>query len=356
MEILIAKEQSEFNDWDNFVANNPKGNHLILTDWLDSFKSYGFDKEIIFIKENNQIIGGFGAVIAKFSIFKFYILPYGPLVNEKHQNQIPQLVENAKKRAISNSCCYFQISIPKSNSEELIDYSYPLDITLDNEFKPGKLFKYVYAADGVNFCNLKNFSFNNSDELLMSLSSNTRRHIKKATNNIDDIKSARTNEEIKSAYELCLLNAQNSNYSLRAWKDIKNSLINTIKKDKGLFLTVIKDETVIGSGFFIDSGKHLTYLFGGTIKTTHDISTGYAIHWEAIKISLSLGYKWYNISLGGSKGVKNFKSKFNTKEIYYENAHYHIVLNSFKFKLFMFAEKRIKPYKSTIAKWLSFIK
>src|SRR5690606_15506127 len=196
---------NDFKEWDNFVFKNPKGNHLILSDWLDSFKSYGFDKEILFIKENNRVIGGFGAVIAKFSVFKFYIVPYGPLVEENNQNQITELVEEAKKRAISNSCCYFQISIPKSNTEDIVSYSYPSSFSLDKKYKQGKLFKYVYSADGVNFVNLKGFDFENSEELLMSFSVRTRRDIRIGIKNIDVIKQAENYEQIKEAYDLCLL-------------------------------------------------------------------------------------------------------------------------------------------------------
>lgn len=356
MEIILAKEKKDIELWDNFVIENPRGNHLVLSEWLNSFKSYGFENEIIIVKKNNIITGGYGAVIAKFSFFKFYIIPYGPIVEKGYENKLSELVEEAKKRAVSNSCCYFQVSIPKSDSEYLAPYSYPSDFNLDKKYKIGKLFKYVYSSDGANFINLKGFNDENTEELLMSFSSNTRRHINKVINNVDEVKYAKTHTEIKNAYELCVLNAEKSNYKIRNWNDINKSIINLINKNKGFFITAHKDNQVIASGFYISAGKHLTYLFGGTIKTSHNISGGYALHWEAMKFSLKNSYEWYNISLGGSKGVKEFKRKFNTKEIHYENAHYHLVLNPLKFKIFMLIEKRIKPYKSTIAKWLSALK
>lgn len=356
MNLIQAKSESEYNEWDEYISNNPKGNHLILAHWLDSFKSYGFEKEIFYYKENNKIVGGFGAVIAKFSSFKFYIIPYGPVVNEGNEHKINEIVDFAQDRAKSTGCCYFQVSIPKSDREELHSYAYKSNLTLDKNYQLGKLFKYVYAADGANFINLKEFSVDNSEELLMSFSVRTRRDIRIGIKNITTVKKAENNEQIKEAYSLCELNAQQNNYSVRQWKSIGKTLVDLVTADKGTFLMAYSGETLVGSMFFVKSGNHLTYMFGGTNKEFSNIYPGYALQWEAMKLSLSLGYKWYNISLGGSEGVTKFKSKFNAIPIYYHDAHYHIVLNKFKFKLFLFLEKKVKPYKSTIAKWLSLLK
>ena len=47
-------------------------------------------------------------------------------------------------------------------------------------------------------------------------------------------------------------------------------------------------------------------------KEKPDLKLGYLLHWELIKKSYELGYKGYNISMGGSKGVMEFKAKFDT--------------------------------------------
>lgn len=356
MIINKAKTKEEFLRWDKYIVENPKGNHLILSDWLDSYSNYGFEKEIIYIEDNNEIVGGYGAVIAKFQFFKFYIIPYGPIVNTGYESQIQILLEKGKENALAKSCCLLQTSLPFSDNELVSDFSFPLSIENIINFKKGNPFKYVYSSYGVNLINLKGFDSSKTEDLLMSFSVGTRRKIRIGIKNIEKIKWAKTELEIKEAYDLCLLNAKLAGYQLRNWDSIKDTLLKLIESDKGIFLKAYNQGNLVGSGFFIKSGKHLTYIFGGTKKETSNIYAGYVLHWEAIKISLNLGYTWYNISLGGSEGVIKFKAMFNTIAIHYENPHYYVILKPFTFKLFNLFEKKLKPYKSKIAKWLSYLK
>ncbi len=355
-EIIFAKSKTEFTEWDNFVTNSPKGNHLVLSDWLNSFKSYGFENEIIFIKENNEIVAGLGAVIAKFSFFKFYIIPYGPIFNISFESKILGLLETAIKSSKEKSCCYFEITTPTTDSEKLAPYSYPSNLSLGKDFKSGKLFKYVYAASGINLLDLTNYNSDSAEDLLMSFSVRTRRDIRIGIKNIDRIDTANSIEQIKAAYDLCILNAKQANYSIRDWESIRRTLSDMIVSKQGFFLMAYSGDTLVGSIFLIKAGKHLTYIFGGTKKEFGNIYPGYALQWEAIKLSLELRYDWYNISLGGSAGVKKFKGKFNTEELLYNNPHHHLILSPLRFRLFLIFEKQLKPYKAKIAKWLSSIK
>ena len=93
MEIIFTKEQHWLDKWDEFVSFHHKGSHLILSDWLQSYNSYGFDFEIGICLENEEIIGGFGAVIAKVTFFKFYIVPLGPLVLDENRLVLDQLLK-----------------------------------------------------------------------------------------------------------------------------------------------------------------------------------------------------------------------------------------------------------------------
>ena len=80
------------------------------------------------------------------------------------------------------------------------------------------------------------------------------------------------------------------------------------------------------------------------------------LQWEMIKKSFEQGYNGYNISMGGSLGVQDFKSRFGAEQIFYENPHYHFVLNGFNFNLFEFFDRHLKPHKSRISKLLSSLK
>ena len=289
MKIVFAKNTKDFNEWDNYILNTNRGNHLMLTDWLNSYKSYGFPSEIIFIKQNDKIVGGIGAVVAKFSFFKFYIIPYGPISDHGHDDLISIILEEAKKSAIAKNCCYFQFSVPKSDTNELRDFSYANNLEFKQKYSTGKLFKYIYCAEGVNYISLEKLSNSATvDEALQNFSPRTRRDIRIGIKNIDSVVEAKTEQEIEDAYNLCVLNSIQANYSIREWKDIRETVLNLVINEKALFLTAHKNEVLVGSIFLIKSGNHLTYVFGGSNKDYSTIYPGYALQWEAIKISIKL--------------------------------------------------------------------
>ena len=74
MDFIITKEEFWLTKWNTFLKNENRGSHLVYSNWLQSYKSYGFDFEVLLFIDNDIIIGGYGAVIAKSLFFKFYII------------------------------------------------------------------------------------------------------------------------------------------------------------------------------------------------------------------------------------------------------------------------------------------
>ena len=77
MEIIYTEDKDWLNKWDTYITNEDRGSHLLLSDWVKSFHSYGFDYEFCICLENDIIVGGYAAVIAKALVFNFFIVPYG---------------------------------------------------------------------------------------------------------------------------------------------------------------------------------------------------------------------------------------------------------------------------------------
>ena len=74
MKLFFTKEQEWLDRWDAFLLTETHGSHLIYSDWLKSYESYGFDFEVLIVLKKDKIIGGFGAIIAKKLFFKSIIL------------------------------------------------------------------------------------------------------------------------------------------------------------------------------------------------------------------------------------------------------------------------------------------
>lgn len=351
MELFFTKEPEWLQKWDNFQNSNAVGSHLQLSDWLRSYHSYGFEFEVCIALEENRIVGGFGAVIAKMSFFSFYIVSYGPIIID-NSDVLNDLIQKVENRAKELKTCYCQINLPNTKNNDFYNSNLVLDSL--KTFKSGQLFKYVFPLNGFNWLDLTNY--NDSETLLLDFKSSVRRDIRSSIRKGLEVKFLKSEEEIKQAYHLCLENASRANYSIRDWNGFRQTILNLIEKDNAIFITAFKDGEMKGAIFLIKAGNFYTYILGGTKKEKPDLLVGHFLQWEAIKLSINEKCRGYNISLGGSNGVKEFKGSFNTEVILFENGKYYKVLNNFRFSIFNLSNKYLKPYKKNIAKILAFFK
>jgi lipid II:glycine glycyltransferase (peptidoglycan interpeptide bridge formation enzyme) len=352
MKISVTKDAVYQKKWDDFVSTNENGSHLQLTAWLQSYTSYGFDYELFVVEEEDKIIGGFGAVIAKVLFFKFYIIPYGPIVKEEHSLLIAQLLKAIPLRAKKIKCCYCQVSFPVFRKPDLL-LDYYKDLA-ELGYSKGNLFKYVYSSNGLNWLDLA--KYHSAEEILLDFKSSVRRDIRSAARKGHAVKFLTSEEAVKAAYDLCLENAKSNNYSLRDWNSFKTTILGLIANGTGKFIAAYKDNDIKGALFLVKAGNYYTYILGGTKKEKPDLLTGHLLQWEAIKLSYAEQCDGYNISLGGSEGVKEFKNSFISRQYPNEDAKYYVILNKKIFHFFLFFEKKIQLQKKNIAALLAFLK
>lgn len=355
MEIICTKDTHWLKKWDEYILHEDKGSHLLLSDWVKSFCSYGFDFEIVILIENNVVKGGFAGVIAKALAFKFYIVPYGPIVSLGFENQLNQLIANVPMRGKFYKCCYAHITLPFLNeSKNKHVFNELPDLPILKTSKKGHFFKYVYSSNGLNWLNLENFQ--DEEILLNSFRASVRRYIRSSQRKELNLKFLESENEIKTGYELCLENAKLNKYSLRDWDSFKETLVTMITNKSAKFLGAYNGENIKGAALIIKAGNYYTYILGGTIKEKPDFLAGHFLHWKAIKLAYNENLSGYNISLGGSKGVVDLKNSYADEQIYFENSKFHWVLKPTFFKLFLIFEKKMKPYKKNISKIIAKLK
>lgn len=343
---FFTKEQNWFDKWDIYLQEMPSSSYILLSDWVKSYASYGFEIELCLVVRDETIVGGFFAVVAKVAFFKFYIVPYGPIATNDDSSVLNILISDVTKRAKEIKSCYCQINLPFYNSQE--------HLSSLQDYKSGQLFKYVFSLNGLNWIDLKKYT--NEEQLVLDFKSSVRRDIRSSNRKGLTVDFLSDVNEIKKAYNLCVTNASERNYAIRDWKDVEKSILELSEKKLGKFIVAYKDDEMKGAIFIVKSGNYYNYLFGGTTKEKPDLLVGHFLQWEALKLSIQEQCSGYNISLGGSKGVLEFKNSFNSEEILFQNSKHYTIINSFLFSFFLYFEKYIKPYKKTIAKVLSFLK
>jgi lipid II:glycine glycyltransferase (peptidoglycan interpeptide bridge formation enzyme) len=351
MEIIYTKDPKMLSKWDAFVFNEDRASHLLLSDWVSSYHSYGFDTDFCLAIDQGKIVGGFAAVVAKAMFFRFYIVPYGPVVSAGYESALEALVAAVPKRAKLFKAAYCHITLPAcgaARNKHIYD-NLPSLAALQNA-REGHLFRYVYSSNGLNWVDLQGFDV---ESKIMTLKPAVRRNIRNSYRKDLTFAILDSNEKLEQGYRLFLENADAAGYSIRSWHEIRESLFALLEKNALKMLAVYKNNEIKGAILLVKAGNYYTYILGGSKKEVPDLRTGDFLQWEAVKLSLDEGLDGYNISLGGSKGVVEFKNSFGTDQLLFEQSKYHWVLRPALFKSYLFLEDRMKPYKKQIARLLA---
>lgn len=355
MEFLFTTEKTWIDRWDAFLQQSERGIYIQLSDWIKSYDAYGFDSNFFIATENDTIIGGCAIVIARFSFLKFFIVSCGPILSEGYEQYADVMLKKLKDQAQKQNCCYFQISMPVCK-DEVNPLNYCLDTISSNSFyntgQEGVAFKYVIPLHGMRITYLNNRVY---DEVFAAYNSNTKRNIKKTNQNGFEFRFVTSDEEIKAAYDCFVLNAQDKGYPLRSYESMAKSLRSYIDKDFCKIACCYYEGKLIAALYVILCGQRLTYINGGVLKEYQHLNASAYLHDKMIQYSMEKGYKSYDLSVGGSKGVVRFKEGFGSKLYLYQNTRYW-VLKPKVFRVYLFLEKYLKRNKNKVAKFLTFIK
>ncbi|GAA4076080.1 hypothetical protein GCM10022389_22370 [Flavobacterium cheonanense] len=348
---FFTKEQNWLDKWDNYLQETERGLYNQMSFWIKSYDVYGFDHDFYIITENDKIIGGCGIVIAKFSVFKFLIVPCGPVLDKNQEHLMDLVLNNLKEYAVQKNCCYFQINLPLLKEGDAF-HDYTLDKISSNSIfytgLEGTKFKYVIPLFGMRLVDLHNKTF---DEVVQGFGSNHKRNLKKVSSFDFQFQQVTTKEAIAEAYECFVQNAQNKGYPLRSYDSIKDTLQNYVDNNQAIIATCVYQNKVVGAIYVMICGQRLIYINGGVLKQYQNLPISVYMHCELIRYSIEKGYKSYDVSVGGSEGVIRFKEGFGSQLFNFENSRYW-VLKPFYFKIYIFMEKWLKPYKQSIAKLL----
>lgn len=344
---IATKEQKWLDKWDEIQINSEQGVYTQISTWLKSYQSYGFDYELLLcIDDNQKIIAGNGIIIFKVFWFKLYISNWKPLFLN-NSIQFIDFISFFFQRAKKLKCFASQINISNNDLQNI-----------NKPFYKGTLTNNVYIPSGFNCINFEHIITDNSifeEQLLNSFHNYGRRDIRSSLRKNITLRQAKTEDEIKQAYQCFYKNSLRENYSIRSWQDQKEYLIESVNKNYSVVLTAFYEDNLKGAIWISKGGNMMTYMMGGVERTKPDLLIGYFLQWHAIKLSYNQGFEKYNLSIGGSKGVINFKNRFNPKFIKSEN-NYYFINRSFMFFLFQKIYPFFKKNKKLASQLLKLIK
>jgi lipid II:glycine glycyltransferase (peptidoglycan interpeptide bridge formation enzyme) len=352
---FFTKEQQWLDKWDEFLQKSNRGLYNQLSDWIKSYQVYGFDYGFYLLTNNEKIVGGCGFVIAKFSFFKFLIVPCGPVIEPEFESQIDSLIIGLKDYAQKKGCCYFQINLPLIKTVSSANVYTLTSIAKNSIFYSGiegTKFKYVIPLFGMRNIDLEGKSL---EEVIQNYNSNHKRKSKKIKEYDFQFQFVSNEDEIAKAYQCFVLNAEDKGYPIRSFDSIKNTLKIYLDKDFAKIGICKYNNQIIGAIYVMKCGNRLIYINGGILKEYQNLPVSIFLHNQIISYSLSKNYSVYDISVGGSSGVIRFKEGFGSHLIEFENSRYWIIKPTL-FSFYNAIEKKLRNHKQIISKLLFIIK
>jgi len=355
MNYYTLYSEQDFDQWDNFLKDSSKGHYGQLSTYLKSFIVYGADYKIIVAKDlNNEIIAGIGLVVFGKGPLKIVSLPLGPIIKDQHEEIMHDILNQGILYAKSIKAFLFQFQIPYSLNDKH-PYMYEKislpEVPLQKgfPFKVGSISNQLFLVD----INIQPTHDTWEESMLMSFNANTRRDIRRSERNNLELREAKSVEDIKKAYELMIENGLTQGYATRSWEEFSPTFLKQVKKEQAVFLTVFKNDILLGVHYGVITGQSYNYIMGGTHRLKKDYLVGHFLHWNVIKKAKSLGLSTYDFTSTGSPGVYKFKIGFKPKQYFFDSPYYY-VLSSFKFKIFYKIFPVIKNNKKILANMISF--
>lgn len=351
----------DLKDWDHFLHTNPRGNNLQCSDWLKSYKKYGFSFEVLVVRnEKNEVIGGIGTVLAGFPFFRVLIAPCSPIINKEYEDLFENLLQQFLNRAKQKKVFYCHINLPVLKEENSIlkahCISTSIDLSLFETGTPGNQFPAILSISGFRpvFINYSE-GVETYKALFKSFNTNTKRNIKAALKNNLELRFQITEAEVAAAYQMIEHNARVQGYPVRSWKEAKTMVMSLVEKGYCMVPCCYHQGQLKGALIVFDFGRHLTYISGGTLREDQDLKVGHFLHNEMLKQCIQKGYSFYDISVGGSKGVTRFKEGFRAYTTSFIDTRYWI-LQPFKYSIFLRLNPFIEKNKVFISRILSKLK
>ena len=283
-----TKSKEDLRSWDAFLKTNSRGHNLQAISWLESYSIYNFDYDLLIITNQvNKIVGGVGAVIGGFNIFKSFVVPCGPIILEAYENSLDDIIKEVLKRAKFSKAFLCQINLPILKHDCSFFFKYSLNRQEDNnvvfQALKGNKFPVISSVNGFRAVVLNQKSGINYDDVWKNFNTNTKRNINKAYNNNLKLKYATTNTEIEAAYKIIEENAKSQNYAVRPWLDMKQMLFSMLENQQCVIPCCFKDKQLKGVLILFEIGERLTYISGGTLRESIDLKVGHFLHNEMIK-------------------------------------------------------------------------
>jgi hypothetical protein len=176
----------------------------------------------------------------------------------------------------------------------------------ESGLKPARFPRWIYPDPGTGAITLRG----KVEEHFDSLPYRVKRSVRKSLLQGVTVERLTREDELPAFYRICKRNAEDRSYRIRPYIMLAGMWRRGLRNGTFTFLVAKHEGRVKGGIWLIETGGMFHYIMGGAMKERPSLQVGFLLQWTAISMSIEKGYDMYNISIGGSRGVEEFKDMF----------------------------------------------
>ena len=303
LEIIVSRVKEETYSWEDFIRNKNATVYHTLA-WKKVIEeTFGHKPYYLMAKENGKIIEALPLFLIEkpFLGKKIISTPYqacfGGFIsnNLRAKKKIIEVALNQAKRLNVN---YLEIRT-KSKSNELKEVGFIERTPL--------LYSEAILED--------------IEKNWYMLSRNHRRNVRLSQKRGVVIRQATKLEEVYTFYKILEENFKNFGTPIFDKKFFKNIWIDLVPKGIAEFLLAMYEGKIIGGHLLLYNNDTVISKYSGYQRKFSKLYPSYALYWEAIKIGIEKGLKFFNLGTTDKRnyGLLDFKTKWGAqnKEVYF---------------------------------------
>jgi hypothetical protein len=310
-------DRESIEAWDAFLLASPRGHYCQLSTWLGSFAPYGFEYEVMLVREpgTGTTIGGCGLLWFGMRPFRIAAVPIGPIVDVGFEPRAVEILSLLQAHCRRRGAALLQIRFPCAAEETALPLPALLPAAALKDAGPSRPGSAVRVAIAPGQLLWIPFADTPDAEAwrqatLAHFSSKTRRDVRVSERSGLELLDLRREDELERAFQLVEENGRRHGYATRTWNDFGRTLLEQVRRGQGSMLVATYEGQFVGCHYGVMAGRRYNHIMGGTSRINPHLNVGRFLQWAAMNRAHALGARAYDFTTKGSPTVYQFKMGF----------------------------------------------
>ena len=350
--MILVKEISpqEKIEWNNFIANSPKGHIFQSYQWGELKSKTGWKPIRLVVKQNSKILAAISILERKIPKINKTVLyaPRAPVIDKENLNHFTTLVYKIKEIASRDKSIFLKI-----DPDILTEDDWLSDVLIKCGFRKPIIKE---ALGGIQpSCVFRLSLKKDLEEIFKQMSSKTRYNIRLAHKKGVIVKKDNDVKRLPFFYKLLLETCIRDKFTVRSYPYFKNIWEILVQNNLAHFFFAYYQSQPIAATLALTIGDKSWYIYGASSNSYRNVMPNYALQWEMIKWAKENKCTFYDfravpcqfISNKPLSGLYRFKKGFSPHFCQFIGE-YDLVFDKFFYNLWIYTLPLFKKIRKLI--------